>query len=51
MRGVTIRYEAPSNMTRLRRRKVNLAGEAANLKLAHPDLCAEYGNADLAARL
>jgi hypothetical protein len=25
----------------LRRRKVNLAGEAANLKVAHPDLCAE----------
>jgi hypothetical protein len=31
----------------LRRRKVNLAGEAANLKIAHPDLCPEYENADL----
>ena len=31
----------------LRRRKVNLAGEAADLKLAHPDLCAEYGTDEL----
>lgn len=31
----------------LRRRKVNLAGEAANLKEAHVDLCAEYGSRDL----
>jgi hypothetical protein len=31
----------------LRRRKVNLAGEAADLKTALPDLCPEYGNADL----
>jgi hypothetical protein len=31
----------------LRRRKVNLAGEAANLKTALPDLCPEYENADL----
>lgn len=31
----------------LRRRKVNLTGEAANLKVAHPDLCPEYENADL----
>ncbi|MBV9693533.1 MAG: hypothetical protein JO261_07530, partial [Alphaproteobacteria bacterium] len=33
----------------LRRRKVNLAREAANLKIAHPDLCAEYETADLQA--
>ena len=31
----------------LRRRKVNLAGEAANLKVAHPDLCAEYEAVEL----
>jgi len=31
----------------LRRRKVNLAGEAANLKVAHPDLCPEYENPEL----
>jgi hypothetical protein len=31
----------------LRRRKVNLAGEAADLRLAHPDLCAEYGTEEL----
>lgn len=31
----------------LRRRKVNLAGEAADLKVAHADLCAEYGSPDL----
>jgi hypothetical protein len=31
----------------LRRRKVNLAGESADLKLAHPDLCAEYETAEL----
>ena len=31
----------------LRRRKVNLAGEAADLKLAHADLCAEYGTDEL----
>ena len=34
-------------MTRLRRRKVNLAGEAADLKLAHADLCAEYDTVEL----
>lgn len=31
----------------LRRRKVDLAGEAANLKTAIPDLCPEHENADL----
>jgi len=31
----------------LRRRKVNLAGEAANLKVAHPDLCAEFETVEL----
>lgn len=31
----------------LRRRKVNLAGEAANLKIAYPDLCAEYETVEL----
>jgi len=31
----------------LRRRKVNLAGEAADLAVAHPDLCAEYESAEL----
>src|SRR5262249_54995380 len=31
----------------LRRRKVNLAGETANLKVAVADLCPEYENADL----
>ncbi len=31
----------------LRRRKVNIAGEATNLKVAHPDLCPEYENAEL----
>jgi hypothetical protein len=31
----------------LRRRKVNLAGEAFDLKVAHPDLCPEYENAEL----
>ena len=31
----------------LRRRKVNLAGEAADLKVAHADLCAEYESAEL----
>ena len=31
----------------LRRRKVNLAGEAANLKVAHADLCAEFETVEL----
>ncbi len=31
----------------LRRRKVNLAGESANLKFTHPDLCAEHESAEL----
>jgi hypothetical protein len=31
----------------LRRRKVNLAGESADLKLAQPDLCAEYETVEL----
>ena len=31
----------------LRRRKVNLGGRSRDLKLAHPDLCAEYGTAEL----
>ena len=31
----------------LRRRKVNPAGEAANLKIAYPDLCAEYETVEL----
>src|SRR4029077_2222757 len=31
----------------LRRRKVNLAGEYADLKHAHPDLCAEQGIPEL----
>jgi hypothetical protein len=31
----------------LRRRKVNVAGEAANLRVANPDLCPEYENAEL----
>ena len=33
----------------LRRRKVNLAGESANLRLAHPDLCAEHDTPELQA--
>lgn len=37
----TIEHEA------LRRRKVNPAGEAADLKVAHADLCAEYESAAL----
>jgi hypothetical protein len=31
----------------LRRRKVNLAGEAADLKVAQPELCPEYENVNL----
>lgn len=31
----------------LRQRKVNMAAESADLKLAHADLCAEYGDPDL----
>src|SRR5262249_52620011 len=31
----------------LPRRKVNVAGEAANLRVANPDLCPEYENAEL----
>jgi hypothetical protein len=33
----------------LRRRKVNLAGEAANLRFAHLDLCAEHESPELQA--
>jgi hypothetical protein len=31
----------------LRRRKVNVAGEAFDLKVPHPDLCPEYENNEL----
>ena len=37
----TIEHEA------LRRRKLEPAGEAANLRMTHPDLCPEHGHADL----
>lgn len=50
-RGIYARRYDPIRSTvehdALRRRKVNLAGEAANLKVAHSDLCPEYENAQL----
>ncbi len=33
----------------LRRRKVEVPSQASDLRTAHPDLCAEYGNQDLQA--
>jgi hypothetical protein len=48
--GVHVRYDPIRSTVEhdaLRRRRVNLAGEAADLKIAHPDLCPEYENAEL----